>query len=141
MNKIEADPIAAEPDYPYQRHMGYRMTGWGAGFARFELTLCEEHENRHGLPHGGVYATLLDSAMGFSGCYTGDPEDRLMAVTMSLNTNFLARPTGKLLIAEGRRTGGGRTTFFAEGRITDGDGVPIATGTGVFRYRGGKTAS
>jgi len=48
----------------------------------------------------------------------------------------LSQAKGQLLIGQGRRTGGGRKTYFAEGKITDETGELIATGTGVFRYRG-----
>ena len=56
-------------------------------------------------------------------------------MTLSMTTNFLSRPTGTMLIGEGRRTGGGRSTFFAEGTITDDAGTEVARGSGVFRYR------
>ena len=42
----------------------------------------------------------------------------------------------KVMIGEGRVTGGGRKTFFAEGTVRDELGTLIAKGTGVFRYRG-----
>lgn len=129
------DPNLIEPPYPFQAHLGFRQTGWQKDYARFELPLAEFLGNRYGLPHGGVYATLLDTVMGFSGCFTGDAENRRLAMTLSLNTAFLSRPLGKLLIGEGRRTGGGQKTFFAEGVIHDETGEKIATGSGVFRYR------
>ena len=58
-------------------------------------------------------------------------------MTLSMTTNFLSRPEGRLLIAEGHRTGGGRSTFFAEAAIRDETGVEVATSTGVFRIRAG----
>ena len=127
----------AEGPYPFQDLVGFRMADWSTDFARFELDLGPQHMNRHGIPHGGLYAVMLDTCMGYSGCFTGDADDRVMAMTLSLTTNFLSRPTGSLLSAEGRRTGGGRSSFFTEGRITDEDGVLVATATGVFRYRKG----
>ena len=127
-------PILREPDYPFQRHMGFYMTAWTPDRAVFELPMGEYLHNRYGIPHGGVYAVLLDTVMGYAGCYTGDLAVRRKAMTLSLTTNFLARPAGDVLIAEGRRTGGGKSSFFAEGRITDAAGALVASGTGVFRY-------
>jgi uncharacterized protein (TIGR00369 family) len=129
------DQALVEEDYPYQSTLGFRITGWREDWARFELPLGIHLGNRYGIPHGGVYATLLDTAMGFAGCYTGSPEDRQLAMTLTLNVSFLAQPQGRLLIAEGRRIGGGRSTFFAEGVIHDETGVKVATGSGAFRYR------
>ena len=130
-----ADPRLLEEPYPFQRLLGFRMTGWADGTARFEMPLAERHMNRYGIPHGGVYASLLDTVMGFAGSWTGDPGDRRLVMTLTLTTSFLARPEGDLLLAEGRRTGGGRSTYFAEGRLTDRAGTLVATGTGTFRYR------
>ncbi|MBW6418336.1 PaaI family thioesterase [Celeribacter sp. PS-C1] len=118
-------------------HLGIEMTGWDRDVARFEATVAPEHLNRSGLPHGGVYATMLDTAMGYSGAYTGDPEDRRMTLTLSLNINYLSRPKGTRLIAVGRRLGGGAKTFFTEGHLTDETGELIATAQGTFRVRSG----
>ena len=133
----DLDPRLVEAPYPFQTLLGMRMVGWGADFARFELPVRPELGNRHGIPHGGVYASLLDTVMGFAGCWTGDPQRRQMAMTLSLTTNFLAPATGTVLIGEGRRIGGGRSIYFAEATITDDAGTLVATGAGTFRYRKG----
>lgn len=135
------DMLITEADYPFQEHMGFRMLGWRQDWSRFELPLGSHLLNRHGIPHGGVYASLLDTVMGYAGCWSGDACARRSAVTLSLNTSFLARPAGRRMIAEGWRTGGGRGTFFAEARITDDEGTLVATGSAVFRYRKGPVAS
>lgn len=124
-----------EPPSGLQTHLGYELTSWEADFARIELPLGPNLMNRQGLPHGGIHATLLDTAMGFAGCFTGDPERRQMALTLSLTVNFLGQAQGSRLITEARRTGGGKSTYFAEAEVRDDTGALIATGTGVFRYR------
>lgn len=133
----ELDPRLVEPPYPLQAHLGMCMTAWSEDYARIETPLTNFLMNRQGLPHGGIHATLLDSAMGYAGCYTGDPDRRQMALTLSMTVNYLAQASGEVLIAEGWRTGGGRRAFFAEGRVTDHTGTVIATSTGVFRYLSG----
>ncbi len=129
------NPDLVEEAYPLQAHLGFVMTGWSQGYSRFELPLAPFLMNRFGIPHGGVHAMMLDTVMGFCGCYTGDPDDRQMAMTLSLTVNFMAQAKGSLMIGEGRVTGGGRKTFFAEGTVQDETGVIMASGTGVFRYR------
>ena len=126
-----------EPPSGLQTHLGYRLIAWERDFARVEMPMAPHLMNRQGLPHGGLHATLLDTAMGFAGCYTGDPEQRQMALTLSLTVNFLGQAQGARLIAEARRTGGGKSTFFADATVRDDTGALIATGTGVFRYRRG----
>ncbi|MDQ2068101.1 PaaI family thioesterase [Xinfangfangia sp. CPCC 101601] len=124
-----------EPDYPLQAHLGYRMLDWTDGFSRFELPLQPYLSNRYGIPHGGIYGVMLDTVMGFSGSFTGDPLVKKTAMTLSMTVQFLSRPKGSTLFAEGRRIGGGASTFFAEGRIEDDTGTLIATSSGTFRIR------
>jgi uncharacterized protein (TIGR00369 family) len=136
MTMTDLNPALVEEAYPLQAHLGFVMTGWAQGYSRFELPLEPFLMNRYGIPHGGVHAMLLDTVMGFSGSYTGDPADKQMAMTLSMTVNYLGQAQGDRLIGEGRVTGGGRKTFFAEGKITDTTGTIIATATGVFRIRG-----
>ncbi|WP_296762219.1 PaaI family thioesterase [Sediminimonas sp.] len=136
MTTPELDPDIVEAPYPFQRHLGFDFAAWRPDYCRLTLPLAHELMNRYGIPHGGVHAAMLDSAMGFAGCYTGDRDAPRLAMTLSLNVNYLGQARGGVLIAEGTRTGGGRKTFFAEGKITDEQGTVVATGTGVFRYRG-----
>lgn len=124
-----------EPPSGLQTHLGYRLTAWEPDFARIELPLGPHLMNRQDLPHGGIHATILDAAMGYSGCHTDNPGERRLALTLSLTVNYLGQAQGARLIAEARRTGGGKSTFFSEATVHDDSGALIATGTGVFRYR------
>ena len=76
------DPALREDPYALQKHLGFEITDWQQGYARVEMPIREVHGNRYGIPHGGVHATLIDTAMGFSGCYTGDPDNPQMAMTL-----------------------------------------------------------
>jgi uncharacterized protein (TIGR00369 family) len=129
------DDLFREDAYAFARHLGMVMTEWREGYAAFDLPLERFLMNRHGNPHGGVHASLLDTVMGYAGCWTGDSERRQMCLTLSLNVQYLSRPHGQILKGEGWRTGGGRSTFFADAQIADETGEVIAKGTGVFKYR------
>ncbi|WP_172297026.1 PaaI family thioesterase [Pseudoruegeria sp. HB172150] len=131
------DPAVAEEPSPMLARLGCRVTGWAEGYARVEQEIVAHIMNRYGIPHGGIYAVLLDTAMGHAGAYTGDPDRKQLTMTLSMTTNFVSRPKGTRLIAEGRRTSGGRSTYFAEAEVRDETGELCATGTGVFRYRKG----
>lgn len=79
--------------------------------------------------HGGVLATLLDTAMG-SAVYTAIPDGALYT-TLELKVNFI-RPVqldGPLLTCEATVVHVGRRTATAEGRVTDPNGKLIAHGT------------
>lgn len=133
--KDDLDPRLVEPPYPLQTHLGIEMTAWSDGAATVELPIQPFLGNRQGLPHGGIHATLLDTAMGYAGCHTGDPGRKQNALTLSLTVNYVGQAKGTRLIASGHKTGGGAKTYFAEGRLTDDQGTLVATATGVFRYR------
>ncbi len=128
------DETLIEPAYPMQAHLGFEMKQWEQDRAVFHLVMKPHHMNRYGIPHGGLYAVLLDTVMGYAGCFTGDPDNKIFGMTLNLNVSFLGRPVGDTLIAEARKTGGGRKIFFCEGEITDNLGNMVATGTGTFRY-------
>ncbi|OWU85775.1 phenylacetic acid degradation protein [Oceanicola sp. 22II-s10i] len=135
MKDIELDPRLVEDPYPFQRHLGFYMVDWREDYARMELPMAEFLTNRYGILHGGVYALMCDSVMGYCGCYTGDPETRKFGMTLSLTTNFIGRLEGKTLIAEGWKVGGGRRNYFCEAKVTDELGTLGATASGSFRYR------
>ena len=44
--------------------MGMEITEFGEGLCVVELTVGQMHLNLGGMAHGGVHATLLDTAMG-----------------------------------------------------------------------------
>lgn len=134
MSQDDINPITEAP-YPLQEALGYSITRWSEGHARVELELAAIHANRHGIPHGGVYAMLIDTAAGFSGSWCPPGEPRRFAMTLSLTVNFVGLPHGKRLIADGRKIGGGRNIFFSEIVLKDELGTLIATGSASLRYR------
>lgn len=133
------NPLTADP-YPLQRTLGYVVTLWEKDHARVEMPIEERHENVQGFPHGGVYATMMDTALAFCGTWRepGEPPARVMTLSMTLN--FLSLPNGKRLIADARKTGGGKSIFFAESTLTDELGTIVATATATMRYRKGWSA-
>lgn len=129
------DPDLIEDAYAFQKLLGFEIVHWSDGRAVLHQPVAPHIGNRYGIPHGGVHAALLDTAMGFAGCWTGDPARRQLAMTLTLNVSYLSRPRGQTLIATGWKTGGGRRSFFCSGEITDETGERIATGQAAFRYR------
>ena len=128
------NPLSAPP-YPLQKALDYHIVEWSDGYSRVELNLAELHNNRHGIPHRGIYSILIDTAAGFSGTWRAPPEPAAMAMTLSLNVDFVGLPTGKKLIAIGRRSGGGKNIFFSRIELHDDEGTLVATGSATLRYR------
>ena len=85
-----------------------------------------------------MLATLIDTACGYSGIYCAEPGRVRRAVTLSLHSQFLgAAELGARLTATGRRTGGGRRTFFSHTEVHDQEGRLIGLGNCVHQYRRG----
>lgn len=116
-----------------QRLIGYVLDVSDRDGAACILDLDDRHLNRQGILHGGLSATLLDSAMGATGSLTVDESGRHPFTTLALTVNFLAPGHAGRVTARGRVTGGGRATLFIEGTLRHEDSTLIATATGVFR--------
>lgn len=131
-------PDTLGPSAGYGQLIGYRLVAWRENYAEVELELGPQHLNGYGIPHGGLIATLLDTACGYAGVYCTVPGNVRHAVTLSLTTQFIGqvRDFGRL-VAIGRKTGGGRSIYFATGELRDGAGNLIAEAVATFRYRKG----
>jgi uncharacterized protein (TIGR00369 family) len=115
--------------------LGYRITGRGKDFAEITMKIGPQHLNRLSIPHGGVMATLLDSAAGFAVSYIEHPDRPRLAVTISINVMFLGQVRqGETVIARGRRIGGGKTIAYATADVETADARPVARAEAVFRY-------
>lgn len=101
----------------------------GEGRAVFELKPAEFHYNPIGSVHGGIAATLLDSAMG---CAINTLLPRGVSyTTLELKVNYvrpMTRETG-IVRAEGGVIHLGGRVALAEGRLVDAAGKLYAHGT------------
>ncbi len=89
------------------------------------------HLNINGVVHGGVYATILDTAMG--GAVVSLLEAGEVTATTSLYVEFL-RPAreGHTLRAQGRLVRRGHHLAFVEGRLTDGESRLLSQAHGTW---------
>ena len=87
-------PLAQETPYPLQAHLGFVLTDWKDDFCHLDLPLARFLVNRFRIPHGGAHAVLLDTVMGYAGCFTGNAKAQRYTVTLKLNFNLLAQSRG-----------------------------------------------
>ncbi|MBY0086587.1 PaaI family thioesterase [Brevibacillus sp. M2.1A] len=97
---------------------------------RFELPLTPFMHNSGGVVHGGILATLIDSAMGSLINRSLPPNQ--YAVTTELKLNYLLPGTGERLRAEASFLHRGHTLVVMEGSVYDDRDRRIAHGTGTF---------
>jgi uncharacterized protein (TIGR00369 family) len=115
------------PPPPVMQALDFEGFQFGEGCAAFRVTPQEFHYNPIGTVHGGVIATLLDSACGCA-VHTKLPAG-VFYTSLDLSVKFL-RPvtvdTGPIT-AEGSVVHLGRRTALAEGRIVDAAGKVYVT--------------
>jgi uncharacterized protein (TIGR00369 family) len=101
------------------------------GKAVTDVELAPHHMNRLQSAHGGVIATLLDTAMVGAARAAATPDSRL--ATLEMKTSFMRPGKGKLRCEAGCVHASG-TLAFCEADIRDVAGKLIATGSGTYRY-------
>lgn len=118
------------PPAPIQRLLGFTLVQVDHGRIAFSLTPREDHYNPIGSVHGGVAATLLDSAMGAAVHTTRAAGQSYATLEMKVNlVRTVTVETGELL-AEGRVVHGGSRVATAEARLTrTSDGALVAHGS------------
>lgn len=125
----------------FLRLLGYRLNAWSEGYAEMILDLEPKHRNRAGVLHGGVIASMLDSACGYAATWAPPGASNRLCVTLSLTTSFTGQMAEGRLRVVGRVKGGGRKIVFCAAEAFDESGALIAFGEGTFRYRSGSERS
>ncbi len=105
--------------------IGFRLVQIGYGFAVCEMKTKRAHLNPVGRIHGGILCDLADAAMGYA-CLSELPKSR-KAVTFDLHISFIkwVRP-GQTLRAIAKTISHGRSLYFMECEIRNGDGELVA---------------
>jgi uncharacterized protein (TIGR00369 family) len=117
------------PIPPVAELVGFRLTEVDDGRAVFTMDVGEHQYNPIGMVHGGIVATLLDSAMGVAVHSALKPGEAY--TTLEFKINFVRALTIAVpqVISEARLTHKGRTTAISEGTVVDAEGRVYARGT------------
>ena len=122
--------IAGElPPPPISELIGMQLTEASEGRAVFTCEPAEYHYSPLGMVHGGIAATLLDSAMGLA--VVSMLPVSTSFTTLELKVNYV-RPVSEktgMLYCEGKIIHMGNRIATAEGRMTDALGKLYAHGT------------
>lgn len=127
------DLLAAARRGGFHTEVGFRIDAAHSGHGSVTVTGTVEHRhlNINGVVHGGVYATILDTAMGAAVVsLLGAGET---TATTSLYVEFLrAAREGETLTARGDVLRRGRHIAFAEGNLTGADGRRFSQARGTW---------
>jgi uncharacterized protein (TIGR00369 family) len=116
-----ADQVTASP---FHAALGISVDAVRVGEIDLRLEARPEHTNLLGTVHGGVLATLADTAAGLA-VRTSIPRGS-RHVSANLDVQYLAPAATGTLLATGRVLRLGRRLAFAEAAVTDADGLDLA---------------
>lgn len=115
-------------DSPALKAFKIKLRYLGPGQAGLEMMVPDKYKNTRGLAHGGVTASLVDTAMGISVITFN-----LWVVTLEMNLNYLAPvKTGERVSVEGRAVHVGKKTAVAEAEVYNSKKMIVAKSRGTF---------
>lgn len=120
---------------PFWESQGIEFIKWTQGEGKFHMPIQPQHLNRHGMLHGGLIATLLDAACGYAGLYSGNDEEEVHGVTVTLNISYLSAAREGTVIAKGQVSRSGRSIYFVQGTLVSEQGELLATAQGSFKRK------
>ncbi len=113
----------------FERHLGVQVGEVQPGHATLFIDVEPFHLNGNGTLHGGVYAALIDNAMGFAVAALA----RVRIATTQMNVHFLAPISAGRITCTAEVVHRTRRTATAEAKVRDADGNLLAMGTAAFR--------
>jgi uncharacterized protein (TIGR00369 family) len=121
---------------PYPQHLRMQLVSISVDQAVVKLKTEQCHLQPFGIVHGGVLATLVDTATFWS-VFLRLPEDSGL-VNIDLKLNYLKSISTGLMTAQGRCIRAGRSINYAEASVKDKEGNLIAHGTSTLMVLPGK---
>jgi uncharacterized protein (TIGR00369 family) len=108
----------------FYRWAGVELVDASSGAVEVAFEAGPHHLNLQGLVHGGILATLADTAMGLAVRTVLQPGRR--HVTVQLGVQFLSPGRPGRIVAHGRSVKIGSQLGFAEADVTDTNGRLLA---------------
>lgn len=115
---------------PFYRFMGIRLTKLARGRSEIKMRVGRAVTQNAGFAHGGVLASLIDSAVGLALCTMIDYASAI--TTIDLQVNFLAPAKPGPFTARGRIIHKGKRTAVGDAQVTDASGRLVSKGTATY---------
>lgn len=116
---------------PYWSHLGMRPEPGPDGVMVARMEVTERHLQIMGRVHGGVLASLIDSAMALT-VHAGLPEGSA-AATLDMHVSFVQPVRQGILTGRGRILSSSSAVALVEADVRDETGVLVATGRATYR--------
>ena len=121
---------------PFPGHMAMTLEEIDLDTATIKLHVGNCHLQPFGIVHGGVLATLIDTAT-FWAVYLRIPDDAGL-VNIDLKLNYLKPVLSGRLTAVGSSIKSGKSISYAEAKVLNAEGEIVAHGTSTLMTLEGK---
>ncbi|SLM28542.1 Thioesterase superfamily protein [Desulfamplus magnetovallimortis] len=121
---------------PFPEHISMQLTSIDIDCAELSLEIKKSHLQAFGIIHGGVLATLIDTATFWS-VFMRIPESAGL-VNIDLKLNYLKSVKSGILTARGKAIRSGKSISYAEASVFDENNALIAHGTSTLMIMPGK---
>ena len=131
LNGEQLDHLARyfNEEVTFSKHIGAKVEEVEPGRSTIAIDVEDIHLNGAGTLHGGVYASLIDNAMGLSVLALVG----VRTATIEMNVHFLGAVNSGRITCESEVLHRTRRTATAEAKVHDAEGNLVALGTGAFR--------
>lgn len=117
-------------DLPFARLIGMRLVDIRPNEAVVEMDMREDLKQPHGVLHGGVTATIIDTAMAFA--VRTHLADHDFTATIDLTVHYLRPHTVGTITCTAKCVRAGKRIFTVTADVTNADGKLIATGLSTY---------
>jgi len=115
---------------PFAKLLGIKLDDIEAGEATLSLHIREEFKQNAGVVHGGVIASLIDSATAFAILPLLNPDER--TTTVDLTISYLRPLVAGVVIARAKVLRAGRRMIATSAELFDDDGKLAATALSTY---------
>ena len=131
MNEEQLETLARyfNEEVTFSKHIGAKVEEVEPGRSVLYIDVEDIHLNGTGTLHGGVYASLIDNAMGLSVLALVG----VRTATIEMNVHFLGAVNEGRITCRSEVVHRTRRTATAEAKVYDADDNLVAMGTGAFR--------
>ena len=115
---------------PFALLLGIELDDISSGVATLALNVRKELKQNHGVVHGGVVASLIDTATAFAIITLLEPREKV--TTVDLTISYLRPVTGGRLRATAKVVRAGRRVFVVSAEVFDKAGKLTATALSTY---------
>lgn len=117
-------------DLPFATLMGMELVDLRLNEAVIKIEMRDDLRQPSGVLHGGVTATLIDTAMAFA--VRTHLEDHEFTATIDLTVHYLRPHTAGTFTCTARVVRAGKRIFTVSADVVNADGKQIATGLSTY---------